>query len=108
MRAARSRLTDLRFDAGNAQGIFKMTANAAKSRKAHEISCGSGRRLRCRGKVVIDTTAGLAGLHGPKILDAMCHIHRYRTTQGMPAEPSFVSRFVVALAGEKPFDHPVD
>ncbi|VWB93674.1 IQ calmodulin-binding motif-containing protein [Burkholderia lata] len=108
MRAARRWVTDLRFDAGYAQGIFKMTANAAKSRKAHEIPCGSGRRLPCRGKVVIDTTVGLAGLHGPKILDAMCHIHRYRTTKGTPVEPSFVSRFVVALAWEKPFDHPVD
>jgi len=38
----------------------------------------------------------------------MCHIRRYRTTNVTPVEPSFINRFVVALAWEKPFDHPVD
>ncbi|VWC35073.1 hypothetical protein BLA23254_06583 [Burkholderia lata] len=74
----------------------------------HEVRCGSGRRPPSRGKATIDTTVGLEGLRGQKILDAMCHIRRYRTTNVTPVEPSFINRFVVALAWEKPFDHPVD
>ncbi|VWM08907.1 hypothetical protein BLA6992_03235 [Burkholderia lata] len=101
-RSARSRTS------GEIQPAFSFLTRCFREAESHEISCGSGRRLPFRGKAAIDTTVGLKGLHGQKILDAPCHIHRHGTTNVTPVEPSFISRFVVALAWEKPFDHPVD